>query len=1057
MSFTVYKSSAGSGKTFTLVAEYLKIILQEPRDYKHLLAITFTNKAAAEMKSRVLGTLRDLAELPNTSKNRTISALLPILTDEIHLSEEEIASRAARALTLILHNYSDFSIGTIDGFSHRVIRSFAHDFGLPVQFQVETESTEMLKTAVDMLLERAGSDEQLTKILVKFLEVRMDDDQGWNIEQILVRFAQILLDEEGEEKVSSLRKISLGDFEKIAGTLRKRVADFEQQVRTIAREATRVIDDAGLAPGDFYHGNQGIAVYFKNLSLGKFEKIQPNSYVLTTLQEDKWYAGKTTQELQARIDGVKPQLQDYYQSMATLLEQHSENYILYKHLATTIFPMAVLNEIERMLTAFKKQSNTVHISEFNRRISSVVLNEPVPFIYERLGERYHHLMIDEFQDTSRMQWQNFIPLIENALSYGHFNLVVGDGKQAIYRFRNGDVSQFANLPKLEGSAGNPIVRQREQILENFFSEKNLSYNYRSKREIVEFNNQLFTHIRMLLDETGQAVYRDLIQTTRDKEGGGYVEITLLETEQEDSLESMNYVEIERILNACLSDGFAAKDIAILCRNNLQSSSIARELIGKGINVVSSESLLLSQSPEVNFLVAMHRFLLERENPITQTEIAAFLFRTNRFPGYSWPELLSKISSLGKRGEGLLSLLQEHGITFQTDELLSLPLYDLFEELIRLFSLQGDSEIYLRFFLDAVLAFLKRENNLHEGFQLWWEHNMYGVSVIVPEGLDAVQTMTIHKSKGLQFPVVIFPFATEKKRNTKKFLWADLNPDPIHGLQMALLKCESDIAKTRFKNQYLGEENRSLLDMINLLYVVMTRPEERLYVITTKPTGEASPVKSVPGILSNFVTSANFGEFDGFRYTLGEPTRHKQSPASLHEEPHTLTTFISNEWRKRFRIRSKAPYAWEMDDPEAQSNYGNRLHFLLSGIRSYEDLEIQLQQSVRTGALPREELDAMKTLLNKLLHHPSLERLYAPEVVVKTEPAILLPDGSLLRPDRVVIEEECAVVVEYKTGRKSQEHVRQLERYGALLLEMGHHRVEKYLVYLHDEIEVIPVN
>ncbi len=312
MSFTVYKSSAGSGKTFTLVAEYLKIILQEPRDFKHVLAITFTNKAAAEMKNRVLSALRELSIIPNSTDRKINTILLPRLTKETRLNEQEIAGRAARVLTMILHNYSEFSIGTIDSFSHRVIRSFAHDFGLPVQFKVETESTEMLTTAVDMLVERVGTDEDLTGFLVRFLEVNIDDDQGWNIEQILVRFAQVLLDEEGEEKITSLRALSLGDFTKIAGTIKKRIHDFEQIVLKIGNAASQVVMDAGVDHSDFYHGNQGITVYFKNLSLGKFDKIQPNSYVVTTMEEDKWFGGKATRDAQERITMVKPHLQECF-------------------------------------------------------------------------------------------------------------------------------------------------------------------------------------------------------------------------------------------------------------------------------------------------------------------------------------------------------------------------------------------------------------------------------------------------------------------------------------------------------------------------------------------------------------------------------------------------------------------------------------------------------------------------------------------------------------------------------------------------------------------------
>ncbi|MCK9424214.1 MAG: UvrD-helicase domain-containing protein, partial [Bacteroidales bacterium] len=740
MSFTVYRSSAGSGKTFTLVREYLKIILQEPRDFRHILAITFTNKAAAELKERVLHSLRQLSMYPDCTDQKIIRDLLPQIVTQTVLSEPEIAERAKQSLNLILHHYADFAIGTIDSFSHRIIRSFAHDFGLPVQFSVELNEDELLTTAVDLLLDKVGEDKELTRFLVKFLEVRMDEDKGWNIDRILVNFARVLLEEEGQEHIVALRSLTLDDFTRISEAIYERIRGFEKLIRKIGTDAIKVIEDAGLSSESFYQGNRGIWKYFMYLANGRFDKLQPSSLVIKTITEDKWSGGKATATEKTLIASITPQLRNFYEEVMQLLDRSEENYALNKLLARTIFPLAVLNEIDRVLTEFKKQNNLVHISEFNRRISSIVIREPVPFIYERIGERYHHLMIDEFQDTSRLQWQNFVPLIENALSSGYFNLVVGDGKQAIYRWRNGDVTQFTRLPELRESDRNPLVLQRQQVLESHFKEESLNRNFRSKREIVEFNNRFFRYLENLLDEPEKSVYRGLEQVVDPDKRGGFMALQFMNNDQDEgtTFEELNYTEIKRIIGEVMQAGYSMKEIAILCRKNEYASRIARMLMEEGIEVVSSESLLLVQSQEVNFIISVIRFLYEAENPINQAEMAVFLLQTGRLPGMTIQEVLKRITSGAHSGGELVRLMKEYGWVFSRQEMIALPVYDLVETLIRTFSLNRKTDPYLQFFLDAVLKFMTGDQHSASEFLDWWEDQKSKLSVVVPEGIDAVR-------------------------------------------------------------------------------------------------------------------------------------------------------------------------------------------------------------------------------------------------------------------------------------------------------------------------------
>lgn len=1055
MSFTVYRSSAGSGKTFTLVKEYLKIILLEPQGFRNILAITFTNKAAAEMKERALHSLQKLSEGPRCDDPGILENLLPQLVAQTALTEPEIAERASKALKLILHHYSDFAIGTIDSFSHRIIRSFAFDFGLPMQFNVELNDTELLTTAVDLLLDRVGDDEELTRFLVKFLEVRMDEDKGWNIERILVDFAHVLLEEEGQEHIVALRILTLEDFDRITNFLYERITGFEKLVRKIGQEAISLIEDAGLTSDNFYQGKKGIAGYFAYLSAGRFDKLQPNSFVLKTIADDKWESGRVTAWEKDSIEAIKDQLRKFFDEIEGLLEQGQENYALNKLVVKTIFPLAVLNEIDRVLTEFKKQNNLVHISEFNRRISSVVMNEPVPFIYERLGEKYRHLMIDEFQDTSKLQWQNFVPLLENSLSSGYFNLVVGDGKQAIYRWRNGDVAQFTRLPALHGSDHNPLIHQREQVLKSHFVEESLNRNYRSKREIVELNNRLFRFLSDSLGEPEKSVYQNLEQAVDPGNSGGLITFQFLNDGQEDlSFEEMNFKTIREIIHEATADGYSLNEIAILCRKNDQASRIACMLTSEGTAVVSSESLLLNQSLKVNFLISLIRFLYAAENKITQAEIVMFLIRTGKLPGMNLQEILHRITSKVHSGNELLRLMKDHGMDLRREELLALPVYDLIETLIRIFSLNHAPDSYLQFFLDATLQFMTRDRQGAVDFLDWWEEQQSKLSVVVPEGLDALRIMTIHKAKGLQFPVVIFPYATEAKRLTRDHLWVDLNDQHIPGLKTALLKTGKEMENTIFRNLYAEEGQKSMLDLINLLYVVMTRPENRMYVLTSFPHSKTEEMKSLPDFFAGFLESEGRWDPSKSKYEFGSKTIHEKKAAVSPVDVLTLNTFISTGWRNKIRVRKRAPEMWDLDNPMGRARFGNQVHTLLASICNSLDLEPVLNHAKASGLLSRDDEGPVSKMLGDVINHPLLSAFYSGSVAVKTEPEILLPDGHVFRPDRVVFDQGITAIIEYKTGKKEEQHLRQLDQYEKLLMEMGYNNIRKYLVYLHENIEVI---
>ncbi len=1057
MSFAVYRSSAGSGKTFSLVKEYLKMVLVHPQGFRHILAITFTHKAANEMKDRVMKALSDLSQTHEIIPEGSSGQMQLSLIEETGLDLVELSRRAGEALSLILHHYSEFSIGTIDSFSHRIIRAFAHDFGLPVSFAVELEAEELLTTAVDLLLERAGSDEELTRLLVSFLESRMEEDKGWNIDRLLVSFAKLLMDEEGETHVRKLSSLTLDDFNSISKQLHARIRWIEQQFKELGEKALKLIDLNGIPHGSFYYGKTGIPGYFVYLATGRMDKLEPGSRVITTLEKDKWTGPKASSTDIAAIHEIKSELHGICQQSEALRNTQSQSYHLAKLLTKTIYPLAVLNEIGRVLEGFKRQHNLVHISEFNSRIARIVMHEPVPFIYERLGEKYHHLMIDEFQDTSRLQWLNFVPLMENALAGGYFNLVVGDGKQAIYRWRNGDVSQFTSLPALPGRDENELIRQRETLFLQYFTEHHLDSNYRSSPEIVTFNNRFFRWLSQHLDPGLQDVYKDLEQKTSALTEGGYIRLDVITGEDPD----LTYAECtinrtEEIINKLLTGGYALQDIAILCRTNRQAGRIARELILRGIDVVSSESLLLSYSPEVRFITELIRFLFDPANTIIQASIVNYLMNAGRLKQKKadFHMLATEIGRSVHPEDNLMLILRNNGLDLEKDTLLSLPVYDLCEKLIRTFSLDQEADPYVQFFLDAVITFVEKETHSAADFLEWWDQHKMKLSIVVPEGVDAVRIMTIHKAKGLEFPVVIFPFADENLfKANKNYLWVELPPGDKTGLKSAFLPVEKQMLDTVYADRFREEQIKSMLDLVNLLYVALTRPQEQLYIITASPPTNMEELKSLPAFFSAYLQSIGVWEEAKSTYEFGIFTPMQKTSRKKRGGIRVLSSMPSSDWRKAIKIRQRAPEFWDMEDPAGKVDFGSRIHAILADIRVAPDREEALKRALLSGMISREEEPSIREMLDTVVSHPLLARYFHAEVVVKTEPEILQAEGESSRPDRVVFDGIEVTVIDYKTGKRSQSHRRQIERYGQLLQEMGYQRVRKLLVYVGGKVDV----
>ncbi len=1052
--FIVYKSSAGSGKTFTLVREYLAIVLRNPEDFRKVLAITFTNKAANEMKERVVKNLIILADPGRHEETDTIRYMLPELSASLGYSREQIAERALAVLRLIMHHYAEFAISTIDSFTHRVIRTFAHDLKIPLNFEVELDAGNMLSEAVDMTISRVGSDEALTRAMVGFVEKKAGDELNWNIEKDLNDFGKNLLAESGLEAINEIRRYDLETFMQVRQSLNRWIVNWKRTLSELAGEVYALFEKESLPADAFIQKDRGIYAYIKNLAAGNYEKLIPNSYAEKALQTGEWINQKGSAIQLAAFDRIAAKVLAAGNTIREMLEKELSRYILCGLLLDNLYSMAVLSEIEKALNSLCEEDNKLLISEFNRRISGVVREQPAPFIYERIGERYHHYLIDEFQDTSIMQWHNLLPLIENSLASGGMNLVVGDSKQAIYRWRSGDAEQFEILPKLLRTGPDPLLDMREQALEYNYRYENLAKNHRSGPVIVNFNNRLFASISSHLPEGYGTAFRHAGQETAKADRPGMVTIEKINNGEdgEGSYQDRVYEKILQIINGSCNDGFRLKDLAILCRKNEQASGIASFLISNNIPVISSESLLLTQSEKINFLVAWLSHLVNPSDTIPVAHILHYLLDHGTITGISLDAFFAGHKQ--NHAEGLATALsgQVPGLRYQ--QLGQMEIFGLIQYLKHHFNLNVSNDGYLQFFQDAVLDFIKTKKGGLPEFLEWWEEKSEKLSVIVPEGIDAVRIMTIHKAKGLQFPVVIYPFADETLRSTRDTLWVKLDEELARPLTTACLPVNKSLQNTVFSGLYDDEMNRSYLDLANLLYVVMTRPEERLHVILKDlPENTDDPV-SVPKMLSRFLKEEGMWESGRETYNFGETWQKERIAEPAGELPAEETP--TGRAVLKMLLRRHAPTVWDMESPDRNREWGNLVHLALSEITGEKTLEEVLEEMTESGLLSNDQKDELSGIILSILTHKNLSLFFRKDIQVMNEPEILDTDGKLYRPDRVVLDRGKVSVLEYKTGRHREEHVEQVKNYCRLLAGMDYPVENAFLVYLDHGPEMVRV-
>ncbi len=1035
-SFTIYNASAGSGKTYTLVKEYLKILLKSSNleTFKRILAITFTNKAVAEMKERIIETLQKFSNISILDKP---DSMFHSICEALQMEPIDLHTKSNKLLNTIIHNYAAFDISTIDGFTHKLIRTFAYDLKLPLNFEVELDQEGLLNEAVNSLIEKAGTDEALTKLLIDFAIEKADEDKSWDVSFDFNNIAKLLVNENDIPFIEALKDKTLEDFKTLKGQLKKDVLGLEDLVTKKAQDILALIDASGLEFNDF--SGSYLPKYFKNLVDKKFD-LNFSAKWQEDLETKVLCPKRVTDAIASVIEQIQPQLADgFYRTKAQVFQLK-----FLKAFYKNITPLSVLNVINKELTALKEEQNKMLISEFNSIISKEIKNQPTPFIYERIGEKFNHYFIDEFQDTSVMQWENLIPLLGNSLSSETGTvMLVGDAKQAIYRWRGGKAEQFIGLFNDE----NPFYVEK-QI-------ENLPTNYRSNRSVVEFNNGFFNHLSS--EVFGEPIYRNLYEEAHQNtclDGAGYVALSFLDFDKEDDRDELYSEHVLRTIRGCLDNGFKFEDICVLVRKKREGVSVAHYLSQHDVPIVSSETLLIGNSPEVNFINHVLRLLIQPKNDEVKIEILNYL--TTLFKVEDKHDFFAKHKGLSI--EMLFEELEIFNVFVDGGQLLQLPLYDLAETIVRGFNLIESSNAYVQFYLDIVLDFTQKKGSDISRFLEYFDKKKGSLSIVSPKGQNAVQIMTIHKSKGLEFPVVVFPYADlDIYRELDPKEWFKIDEAKYAGFSHTLLNYSKDFENYGAVGQqiYANHQSELELDNINLLYVALTRAVEQLYVISKKDMSSKGIAnnKRYSGLLINYLQHLGLWNDTQSVYAFGESVKISEDLGTTKETAFQQEFISTAKETLNIKVVTKSGLLWDTNQQEAIEK-GNLIHNMMALVKTKEDIDFVINDFLRMSLITNEQTNELKQTIVKIVEHPKLIAYFNSEYTIYNERDIITKEGIILRPDRLVINSNReAVIIDYKTGAEDKTHWQQLQSYQDVLEEMKISVVKKTLVYIDEIIRV----
>lgn len=1062
--FIIYKSSAGSGKTYTLAMEYLKLALAHPFAFRQILAVTFTNKATKEMKERILEELERLTHTIHPER-----MLDGTLLGHWQLTEDQLKKRAGEVLSAILHHYSDFSISTIDSFFQRVVRAFAREIDLQAKFDIEMDQAAVMERLVDRIMFKVAEDPNLHRWLVDFADEKIREGKSWDIRWNISNLGSQIFQEDFKKHQHEIRAF-LKHPENILA-FRSRLFEERGMIQKIVigikKKAEAIIGQEGLKWTDFKGGSRSPLLFFDKLDSGKtlFPKISPSIQNCVDNVE-AWFTKK----------GPFLQIENAFQ--AGLNELLIEALAIIPRWNTleavrrNFYVFGIFSQLLEELRQLKEEENIMLISDANEFLKEITAESEAPFIYEKVGNQYKNFLIDEFQDTSGFQWASFFPLLENSMATGELSLIVGDVKQSIYRWRGGDLTLLLNGVEQQIGSGRVEV-------------KDLDTNYRSLPVLVNFNNALFEQLSLSLMVSAQQKYGvqesllsaigSAYQQVRQKvamqklasPNVGKVMIEFISKEGDDKVKDLALAKIPQMVRTLQDRGYQLSDMAVLVRRKVEGQMVAETLMqyaadhpqdGYRYEVLSGEAMFLHKAATVKCLVSTLTYLVHPDDELAAR--AMWYHRERLRGGIIDHGLFDK--------EDLHAGIMAEIVQFENKKIFleELPLVELVEELVETLGLNllGKERAYISGFKEAVFDYVSKNKSDVGGFLDWWEVKKDLRTVKIPEAHDAVRVLTIHKSKGLQFKAVLMPFMDWDIVDSKGVIWSPYEEKDSAQL-IVPLNLSSALAETSFSDIYRQEVMMAFLDSLNMIYVALTRAEEVFWGL-----GEAH-LSTGDGVLNklshNIKVAVNTAVGANDQLPLAQFYDHEKEILEIGEWPEPTRSvlppafFPELSWRYRnwSHLLQVKKYSDGLTEEKAalmaKRNFGVLIHRILERLRHVEDLDNLIQEAFFEGQLNNQEVGEVKSLFGRLFDKPQMLQWFSREANVFAEQGILLPGGSGKRPDRIIVENGHSIVIDFKTGEEKPSHHSQVREYMSLVKDLTHNSTEGYLVYIETaEIKIV---
>lgn len=1070
---TVYRASAGAGKTHKLTGEYLTLLFSSPGAFRRILAVTFTNKATDEMKSRIVDELYHLA-------SDRKSDYVDLLTSVYSLTEQQVRKQAGKILIDILHDYSAFNISTIDRFFQQTMRAFTREIGLQGGYGIEMDQELVLTTAIDNLLSDLEKPEskELLGWLLRFAEDKIENGGEWNLRRDIMSLSREVFKESYKAFSEEVGK-DIADKDALdayKNDLFAIIRSVETNARELGERALAVLTKYALKTTDFKGGSRSPMTIFEKLAQGEM-KEPTATFIGVADNLDACFTKTMPAGLRQIIScAFEDGLNACIKGVVSLF-QNLTAYNTAREIVRYYYTLGILTDISRQIAAYREDKNVMLIADTTELLNKVIGGSDAPFIYEKTGTHVDHYMIDEFQDTSGMQWNNFRPLIEESLAHDRDNLIVGDVKQSIYRFRNSDWKLLDQ--QVQADFSSEMVR-----------EETLKDNWRSCRNIVVFNNALFTIVPGVLQslynetlsassltEKQQEAYLTKIMAAYTKsyqhvpepfiKKSGHVKIEFLSGDEGKDWKAESLERLPGVLEQLQDNGYALKDIAILVRTNQEGADVADTLLTYkeahpseryNYDIISDEALFVSGSTAVRFLVSVLRYL---KNPDDRTNKQIALY--------------SYLVLTGRFGSDLLDFPSDMQVALQA--LSRQSLYEITEGLFRLFAadFRENEQVFIQAFLDMVSEYAQKESADLNRFLKWWDETGYRKTIATPDAQNAIRILTVHKSKGLGFKVVLIPFGDweiDHKPSKPVILWCHPEEKPFNRLHLVPVRYGTGLGNTIFAEDYFRERLHAFIDNLNTLYVAFTRSKEELIVFAPRPkklseTGEVERIVTIADALwaglNVFVADTREGEkliplLDSFNksegvFELGSwwHPAVKEEENSVEEIAMTRLSSISPDDRLQLRLHGKGFFF----DNE-QRKHGALMHEVLSRIRTPKDIPFAVETYRLSGIIDKEEALSLTSRLEELLSVPAVAPWYDGSSRVLNEVDILFGKGRSRRPDRVMIADGHVVVVDYKFGEHPDKRYHsQVRNYLKLIREMGYEKVEGYLWYVElSKIEAV---